>query len=274
MSDLRDNDTDARRSDPTDEELVELPASVRAAFGGWAETFAVADAALVDRVMAEVVAMDRAEAWSEAFSPELPEDFAQAVLDASLADEASRDASVRAVMRSWAEEKVPELPEDFAQAVTDAAFAARDSVEPAAQRPSGVVEKVVPRSNRRRWVAPAAVSSLLAAAAVAVLSLSGIGRTRTVTPPPRIPQTQPVVANPTVATQTPNNNAGSASNGNGNGAADRALSDDTVGSEVERVEVEGDLASFSAFSLVGEDDHSSVAVVWIDDGVKQSPESR
>lgn len=273
MSDERDNDTEGRRSDPTDERLAELPASVRGAFGAWAESYASPDPTLVDRVMAEAIAMERAEAWADAFAPELPADFAQTVTDAAIADDASREASRRAAMNSWAEDMVPELPADFAQRVADAALAGSESVEASPGRPSGVVEKVVPLAPRRRWAAPAAVSSLVAAAAVAVFSLAGPGRTRTTTTPSNVQQTT------TPRTHPPNDRLGgpeSVANNTthtpvSNTSSERAPSADEVGSEVEKVEVDGDLASFTAFSLVGEDDHSSVAVVWIDDGAKQSP---
>lgn len=286
MSDERDNDTEGRRSDPTDERLIELPASVRGALGAWAETYAAPDPTLIDRVMAEVVAMERAEAWADAFVPELPADFAQMVTDAAIADDAAREASRRAAMNSWAEDMVPELPADFAQRVaaaalaeggTDAALAGNEAAEAAPGRPSGVVEKVVPLAPRRRWVAPAALSSLVAAAAVAVFSLAGPGRTPTSTPE-TVRHTQPHTTRPindrvgpeSVTTNATGTNASNATNSTRpNG--ERNPTTDELGSEVEKVEVDGDLASFTAFSIVGEDDHSTVAVVWIDDGVKQSP---
>jgi hypothetical protein len=168
------------------------------------------------------------------------------------------------------------LPADFAVTVADAAMSsARDEL-----RTSGVIEKSAqlravtgspaqpsPSSARgaRRWIAPAAVSTF-AAAAAAIFALVGSGP-RTNTAQRTTQPAQHTETHPTVATHTPETHSASATNGATGVAADEA------GSEVEKVDVDGDRASFAAFSIQGEDDHSSVAVVWIDDGDKNPSEA-
>jgi hypothetical protein len=296
-----------RRDDPNDDEFTThaaayerdaLSASARAALVDWADRVVPPLAVdFTDAVMLEVIAHDRACAWEAAFVPALPEDFARSITESAVAasdaqramtawqeamvpalpedfaqsvcaaavDAEVRDESVRAaVMTGWAEAYVPALPDDFAQSVTDLAMRGVEE----APRTSGVVEKVVPLAPKgvgakRRWLAPAAVSSF-AAAAVALLALSGGPK-----PSIRAPHT--------VVPGHSNNNAAQSNNSaanHGNTAA-QPTTNPTVnaptpdeGSEVEKVEVDGDRASFTAFSLAGEDDHSTVAVVWIDDGTK------
>ena len=295
-----------RRDDPNDYESTThaaayerdaLSASARAALVEWADRVVPPLCPdFTDAVMLEVVAHDRACAWEAAFVPALPEDFARSIADAAVAaddahramtvwqeamvpalpedfaasvcaaavDAEARDESVRAAaMKGWAEAYVPVLPGDFAQSVTDLAMRGVEE----APRTSGVVEKVVPLapkgvSAKRRWLAPAAVSSF-AAAAVAILALSGGPK-----PSIRAPHTV-VPGNHTPPAQTNNPTAN-----HGNTAAQTTTTPTVTaqtpdeGSEVEKVEVDGDRASFTAFSLTGEDDRSTVAVVWIEDGTK------
>jgi hypothetical protein len=258
-------------SDFTDGVMLELAARERAA--EWERSFVPAlpegfASTVTSAAMAAEHNRSLMSAWAEGV-PALPEDFAQSVTDAALADEAACEQRARVAMREWAEAKVPELPADFAQSVAEIAL--RDKQSP---RTSGVVEKVVPLAPKgaakRRWLAPAAFSSI-AAAAVAVLALTAGPRPRTQPNGQHGPHTNPPSlhnannGSNTAATSTNNANNGAPLN---TGAATNAMPED--GSEVEKVEVDGDRASFTAFSIAGEDDHGAVAVVWIEDGTKTS----
>jgi hypothetical protein len=307
MSERRGPTTDnAPHDDAERDESTALTASLRAAWLEWERALVPPlPGDFADGVMLEFAARERAAQWEAAFVPELaadfartvasaamaaehnrslmsawaealpalPEGFAQSVTDAALADEAAREQSGRAAMREWAEAKVPELPADFANTVTEMALRAKDG-----PRASGVVEKVVPlapkAATKRRWLAPAAFSSI-AAAAVAVLALTAGPRPRTQANGQHDPHANPALHNA--------NNGSQASHGTTNNANTRAISNIAArttntatsaapedGSEVEKVEVDGDRASFTAFSIAGEDDHGTVAVVWIEDGTKTS----
>lgn len=307
MSERRDPTTDnAPDNDADRDESTAVNASLRAAWLEWERSLVPAlPSDFADEVMLELAARERAAEWERSFVPALPEgfastvasaamaaehnrslmsawaesvpalaaDFAQSVTDAALADEAARDERTRAAMRAWAEAKVPELPADFAQSVAEMALRGEES-----PRASGVVEKVVPLAPKgaakRRWLAPAAFSSI-AAAAVAVLALTAGPRPRTQPNGQHGPHTNaPAQHNanngtqPSGASSNNANNAAGSTPGATTNAATNATPED--GSEVEKVEVDGDRASFTAFSIAGEDDHGAVAVVWIEDGTKTS----
>ncbi|MFO0559705.1 MAG: hypothetical protein U0269_16925 [Polyangiales bacterium] len=307
MSERRDPTTDKTHdTDAERDESTAFTPSLRAALVEWERSFVPAlPSDFADEVMLELSAQERAAEWERSFVPALPEDFAstvasaamaaehnrslmsawaesvpalpedfaQSVTDAALADEAAREQGARVAMREWAEAKVPALPADFAQSVAEMALRAEES-----PRTSGVVEKVVPLAPKgaakRRWLAPAAFSSI-AAAAVAVLALTAGPRPRTQpngqhgahTNPPSLHNAN----NGSQTSGTPSNtanNAAASNTGATTNAATNAAPED--GSEVEKVEVDGDRASFTAFSIAGEDDHGAVAVVWIEDGTKTS----
>lgn len=282
-------------ADFTDAVMLELHAVERAQ--AWESAFVPALAGdfaeqLAELAMREGLAQQALTEWSDAHIPALPADFAATVTDAALADEAAREGARHEAYVAWGEQFVPDLPADFAATITDAVMkSAQDEL-----RTSGVVEKSAhlravgsekpasaPASDSRggrRWIAPAAVSTF-AAAAVAIFALvGGPGRTSTTAPTgsthPVAQPTRNTEPHPTLANQTPQQRNGSttnatASNGASTGATD--VASDELGSEVEKVDVDGDRASFAAFSIQGEDDHSSVAVVWIDDGDKNPTEA-
>lgn len=251
------------------EPLEELPSSARGALRAWAESLEDPDDALVVAVMDEVIAIGRVQAWADAMVPPLPEGFARSVVDRALEAEAALDARRSDAMRAWAREMVPSLPEGFAQSVVERAMAVETAKGVSKQEPSepsrasGVVEKLVAAPARRRWLAPAAVSSFAAAAAT-ILALTSGPRT----PPPS--HERPAHSSALHSAQVDPG----ATRTNPGGTSPRSSSDlvgAEGGSEVEKVEVDGDRASFTAFSLDGEGQQGSVAVVWIDDGVKQPP---
>lgn len=304
MSERRDPTDEPTHDEIERDEQSAFATSLRAALVEWERASVPAlPSDFADQIMLEAVAHERASQWEAAFVPALPEgfaqlvataaiaadtnraameawetsvpalpeDFAQSVVNAAMADEQSLEQSRRAAMKEWADAYVPALPESFAQSVADSAMCAED-----APRASGIVEKVVPIAPKvaakRRWLAPAALSSIAAAAAVAVLALSGGPK----------PHTQPNGQHPATHGNTPHpqtngaqpSQSTTASNANGSNPSqvqptvNSATPED--GSEVEKVEVDGDRASFTAFSIAGEDDHGAVAVVWIEDGTKNS----
>jgi hypothetical protein len=219
-------------------------------------------------VMAECLASDGLTAeWAAEFVPELPSDFADEVLSLSV-ERAQGERPYASAMQAWSEAHVAALPEGFAQAVAEQAVA---SLRDEAPRTSGVVAKVVaitPPRGAKRWIAPAAaLGSSLAAAAVAILALSSPPRgPATARPDAHTARPDPLTAArvPDPAGRTPTTNATPV-------VAQGAPSEPSTGSEVEKVDVDGDDTSFTAFSLAGESENDSVAVVWIEDGHKQSP---
>jgi hypothetical protein len=207
-------------------------------------------------------------AWA-ACVPALPEDFAQSVTEAALANEAAQDQRIRVAMRQWAEAKVPALPEDFAQSVVAMALHGEASTNTSSVKDKLAV--LAPKgAAKRRWLAPAALSSI-AAAAVAVLALTAGPRFRTQPNNQRAPHSHPPSLHNTQHGSPPqsvtldNANHGATAN-----AASTNHPEPEDGSEVEKVELDGERASFAAFSIAGEENHGAIAVVWIEDETKTS----
>jgi hypothetical protein len=270
MSEHDPRRTDGAVAERSVDSHEDLPSSARSALRSWAESLQQSDDALVAAVMDEVIAIGRVQAWADAMVPPLPEGFAQSVVDRAVEAEAALDARRSDAMRAWADAMVPPLPEGFAQSVVERAMAAepakgvskRESSD--ASRASGVVEKFVPASARRRWLAPAAVSSFAAAAAT-ILALTSGSRTQ----PPSHEHERPAHGSAQHTMQV-DPGAMRANTNSTSATSSSVLVEAESGSEVEKVEVDGDRASFTAFSLDGEGQQGSIAVVWIDDGVKPS----
>jgi hypothetical protein len=292
-------------NNPSDESTVErhaseeLPASVARGFAQWAElhvaplpedfTASVMQECLASEraalwadahapalpedftasVMAECVARDATAEWAAEFVPELPSDFADEVLSLSI-ERAQGERPFASAMQAWSDAHVEALPDGFAQAVAEQAVA---SLRDEAPRTSGVVAKVVPIAaprGARRWIAPAAaLGSSIAAAAVAILALSSPPRV----PTPARPDAHVARPDPATASRQPDQAGRSPTNNTTSPVvvAQGPSSELSSGSEVEKVDVDGDDTSFTAFSLAGESENDSVAVVWIEDGHKQSP---
>ncbi|MDP3278312.1 MAG: hypothetical protein Q8Q09_24200 [Deltaproteobacteria bacterium] len=171
------------------------------------------------------------------------------VLALSLEHEALAPQVSQAITQ-WADTAVPALDSAQLDALVAAVFAENT---PALRASEPIVQSARVIPLRRRWVAPAAVSSLIAAAAAAVFMVIPT-QPPTQPPPTRTPAAAQVL--PSVPTAPPS----------------VALpTTTTLGSEVESVEVEGDQTSFMVLSLPGIESGSAVAVVWIEDNRKTNP---
>lgn len=255
----------------------------------WSESVPSLPAGFADSVMALVSEEQKAEsksdaiigqamqAWSDSLSESVSAESAQKQLESIVATSLHAEAleqpapmHQQAVM-AWSEEGVPSMPANFADTVMAAAgVSIQAEAENTAQIPAkteaptntshGPSEqgaKVVPLRQRSKWVAPAAMSSLLAAAAVTVIALApGLRSKPTVPPTPHTHTAQnnnTHTANPPPQ-QTPHNETA---------RAPEALS------SVDKVRVDGDRTSYTVLALPGEDETTTVAVVWIEDGDKR-----
>jgi hypothetical protein len=235
-----------------------------------------------DEVMAECQASERARAWGEDRVVPLPEDFAEGVLRAVYAPLVDGQRGLD--LSAWSETQVPDVPEGFADRVLAGAradgqradrpidsrtenqvpLASADSArvheaptlrgpEPSARGGASPIV-LADRRPRVRTVA-LALGSSLAAAAVALFALGPFGSSppapnpvATVRAVPRtvvIPPSDPAPVEPPRATPS-------------------------EGSELEKIVLDGDEATFSSFSLTDDSDPRAVAVVWIEDGRKTS----